>query len=218
MNRICLQNFQIRIGKVLLECLEIDFVKSNPVKKTKYGKKKRGESVFYSEKDEADEKAVLNTVHAYTATQGLVDGPAKKDFTRGRAAAINMAPSHTGAALAAAKVVPELQGKFDGVAVRVPVACGSLADFTFLAKRKITVEEINEILTEASGKKEWRGILKVSKEPLVSTDIVGEPYGAIVDLSFTRVIDGDLVKVFSWYDNEWGYCNMLIKHIKEFEI
>lgn len=160
------------------------------------------------------EKAVLNTVHAYTATQGLVDGPAKKDFTRGRAANLNMSPSHTGAALAAAKVVPELKDKFDGVAVRVPVVCGSLADFTFLSKRKTTVEEINKILTEASQQKEWQGILKVSKEPLVSTDIIGEPYGAIVDLEFTRVIDGNLVKIFSWYDNEWGYCAMLIKHLE----
>jgi glyceraldehyde 3-phosphate dehydrogenase len=160
------------------------------------------------------EKAILNTVHAYTATQATVDGPAKKDFVRGRAAAVNISPSHTGAALATEKALPALKGKFDGVAVRVPVICGSLIDFTFVSKRKTTVEEINRILTKAADKPEWQGILKVSKEPLVSTDILREPYGSIVDLAFTRVVDGDLVKVFSWYDNEWGYCSMLIKHIK----
>lgn len=163
------------------------------------------------------EKAILNTVHAYTATQGLVDGPAKKDFTRGRAAALNLVPSHTGAALAAAKVLPELEGKFDGVAVRAPLVCGSIIDFTFLAKKKTSIEEINDILRKAADKPEWDGIFKVSDEPLVSSDIVGDPYGSIADLSFTRVIDGDLVKVFSWYDNEWGYCSMLLKHIKSLQ-
>lgn len=163
------------------------------------------------------EKAILNTVHAYTASQALIDGPAKKDFTRGRAGAINMSPSHTGAALATAKVIPELKGKFDGVAVRVPIVCGSLADFTFISKKRTSVEKINDIFREAAKKKEWKDILKVSEKPLVSTDIIGEPYGAIIDLSFTRVVDGDLVKIFSWYDNEWGYCSMLIKHIKTLE-
>lgn len=163
------------------------------------------------------EKAILNTVHAYTATQSIVDGPAKKDFTRGRAGAINVGPSHTGAAAATGKVLPELDGKFDGVAVRVPVPCGSLVDFTFLAKKKTSVEEINNIFREAAKKPEWQGILKISEEPLVSTDIIAEPYASIVDLSFTRVVDGDLVKIFSWYDNEWGYCSMLIKHIKTLE-
>jgi glyceraldehyde 3-phosphate dehydrogenase len=159
-------------------------------------------------------KAILNTVHAYTATQGLVDGPADKDFTRGRAASVNIVPSHTGAALAVAKAVPELKGKFDGVAIRVPVVCGSIIDFTFVSARPTSVEEINNILREAAKQPEWQGILRVSEEPLVSADIIADPYGSIVDLTFTRVIDGDLVKILAWYDNEWGYCAMLIKHIR----
>ncbi len=159
-------------------------------------------------------KAILNTVHGYTATQGLVDGPADKDFTRGRAAAINIVPSHTGAALAVAKAIPGLKGKFDGVAMRVPVVCGSIIDFTFVAARPTTVEEINNILREAAKQPEWQGILRVSEEPLVSTDILADLHGSIVDLSFTRVIDGDLVKILAWYDNEWGYCAMLIKHLR----
>lgn len=160
-------------------------------------------------------KASLNTVHGYTATQSLVDGPGGKgDFTRGRAAAINIVPSHTGATIATEKVVPEVKDKFGGVAMRVPVISGSIIDFTFLAKRKTTVEEINDIFKKAAASKEWSGIVKASEESLVSTDIIGEPYGAIVDLSFTRVIDGDLVKVFAWYDNEWGYSAMLVKHIE----
>jgi glyceraldehyde 3-phosphate dehydrogenase len=159
-------------------------------------------------------KAILNTVHGYTASQGLVDSPADKDFTRGRAAGVNIVPSHTGAALAVAKAVPELKGKFDGVAMRVPVVCGSIIDFTFVAARPTSVEEINGIFREAAKQKEWQGILKVSETPLVSTDIIADPHGSIVDLVFTRVIDGDLVKILAWYDNEWGYCAMLIKHIR----
>ncbi|MFA6354401.1 MAG: type I glyceraldehyde-3-phosphate dehydrogenase [Candidatus Paceibacterota bacterium] len=159
-------------------------------------------------------KAVLNTVHAYTATQSIVDGPVKgSDFLRGRAAAQNIVPSTTGAAIAVARALPELAGKFDGTAMRVPVAAGSVADIVFLAKRKVTVEEVNGILKEAAAKPEWQGILKVSEESLVSSDIVGEPYGAIVDLTFTKVVDGDLVKVLSWYDNEAGYVSTLIKHV-----
>lgn len=160
-------------------------------------------------------KAVLSTVHGYTATQGLVDKPDSKDWARGRAAALNIVPSSTGAAKATGKVLPAIDGKFDGVSLRVPVPSGSMIDFTFVSERKTSVEEINEIFTNASKKKEWDGILKVTKEPLVSSDILGEPFGAIVDLNFTRVIDGDLVKIFAWYDNEWGYASMLIKHIEE---
>ncbi len=157
-------------------------------------------------------KAILNTVHAYTATQGLVDGPADKDFIRGRASAVNIVPSHTGAASAVAAVVPELMGKFDGVAMRVPIICGSIIDFTFVSARPTSVEEINNIFREEAKNPEWRGILRVSEEPLVSTDILKDPHGSIVDLSFTRVVDGDLVKILAWYDNEWGGCAMLIKH------
>ena len=161
------------------------------------------------------EKAILNTVHGYTATQNLVDGPTRgKDFRRGRAAAQNMVPSSTGAAIAVTRAVPALRGKFDGIAIRVPAITGSIADITFLAKRKTSVEEINGILEDASRLPRWEGILKVTRDPIVSSDIVREPYGAIVDLNFTRVIDGDLVKILSWYDNEWGYVATLVKHVE----
>lgn len=160
-------------------------------------------------------KAILNTVHGYTATQAMVDSPTKgKDWRRGRAGAINLVPSSTGAALVTAKAIPELLNKFDGVAIRVPVVSGSLVDFTFVAERKTSVEEINNIFKEAARQPEWAGILAVTEEEIVSTDILGEPYGAIVDLQMTRVVDGDLVKIFSWYDNEWGYSAMLIKHLE----
>lgn len=160
-------------------------------------------------------KAVLNTVHAYTATQNIVDGPTKgKDYRRGRAAAQNMSPSTTGAAVAVTRAIPGLEGKFDGIAIRVPVPAGSIADITFVAKRPTTVEEINSILTKAAGEPRWKGILKVTNEQMVSSDIVREPYGAIVDLGFTKVVDGDLVKVLSWYDNEYGYVTTLAKHIE----
>ena len=156
----------------------------------------------------------MNTVHGYTATQNLVDGSVKgKDFRRGRAAAQNIVPSTTGAATAVTRAIRSLEGKFDGVAMRVPVVNGSIADITFLAARKTSVEEINEILKKAAKSPRWKGILKVAEGPIVSSDIIGEPYGAIVDLEFTRVIDGDLVKVLSWYDNEAGYVATLVKHV-----
>lgn len=159
-------------------------------------------------------KAVLSTVHAYTATQSIVDGPAKgHDYRRGRAAAQNISPSTTGAAVAVTRAIPSLKDKFDGIALRVPVPAGSIADITFVAKRPVTAEEINEILTKAAEEPRWKGILKVSSEQLVSSDIVGEPYGAIVDLGFTKVVDGDLVKVLAWYDNEYGYVSTLVRHI-----
>jgi len=159
-------------------------------------------------------KALLNTVHGYTATQSLVDSPADKDFRRGRAAAQNIVPSSTGAAIATAKAIPAMNDKFDGVAMRVPVVSGSLVDITFVAERETSVEEVNQIFKDAESKNEWKGIIKTTDEPLVSHDILGEPYGAIVDLNLTRVVGGDLVKVFSWYDNEWGYCAMLVKHVE----
>lgn len=160
------------------------------------------------------EKAILNTVHAYTNTQTMVDSPVKgSDFRRGRAGAQNIIPSTTGAAIAVTRVLKELEGKFDGIALRVPVASGSIADITFVSKRKTSVEEINEIFKKAAESPRWKGILKTTDAQLVSSDILAEPFGAIVDLKFTKVIDGDLVKVLSWYDNEWGYCAMLVKHI-----
>ncbi len=159
-------------------------------------------------------KAILNTVHGYTATQNIVDGPTKgKDFRRGRAAAQNIVPSFTGAAIAITRVIKELESKFDGIAMRVPVVSGSIADITFVTKRKTTVEEVNDIFRQAAAEPRWQGILKVSDEQLVSSDILGEPYGAIVDLQFTKVIDGDLVKILSWYDNEYGYAATLVKHV-----
>ncbi|MEX2145179.1 MAG: type I glyceraldehyde-3-phosphate dehydrogenase [Candidatus Spechtbacterales bacterium] len=158
-------------------------------------------------------KSVMTTVHGYTATQGLVDGPAAKDHLRGRAAAVNIVPSHTGAADAAAKSIPELRGKFDALALRVPVISGSIVDFVFLAKRKTSIEEINDIMRAAAKDEVWKGIFTVTEEPLVSTDILGNTHASIADLTFTRVVDGDLVKVCAWYDNEWGYSNSLLEHV-----
>ncbi len=162
-------------------------------------------------------KATLSTVHAYTATQSLVDGPVRggHDFRKGRAAAHNTVPETTGAAISVARAIPSLAGKFDGVSFRVPNITGSISDITFLAKRKTSVEEINKILEDAAASPRWKGILKVTREELVSSDIVGEPWGAIVPLDLTKVIDGDLVKVLSWYDNEWGYAATLVRHVEK---
>jgi glyceraldehyde 3-phosphate dehydrogenase len=160
-------------------------------------------------------KAMLSTVHAYTATQSLTDSPIRggKDYRRGRAAAHNIVPSTTGAAIAVTRALPDLQGKFDGLAFRVPNITGSISDITFLAKRKTSAEEINQILRDAAALPRWQGILKVTEDQIVSSDIIGEPYGAIVDLNFTKVVDGDFVKVLSWYDNEAGYVSTLVKHV-----
>lgn len=161
------------------------------------------------------QKAILNTAHGYTATQNLVDGPTKgSDFRRGRAAAQNITPSTTGSAIAVGRAIKELGSKFDGIALRVPTITGSVADITLVATRKTSVEEVNQILTQAAAEPRWQGILKVTNEPIVSSDIIGEPYGAVVDLGFTRVVDGDLVKVLSWYDNELGYVITLIRHVE----
>lgn len=159
------------------------------------------------------EKAMLNTIHGYTATQSIVDGPNKKDVRRGRAAAQNIVPSTTGAATATRKAIPELEGKFDGMALRVPIVLGSVADITFVAKKNTTVEEVNKVLENAAREKKWEGIFTTTKEPVVSSDIIGNTHGAIADLSFTRVVDGNLVKVLSWYDNEMGYANTLVEHV-----
>ena len=161
-------------------------------------------------------KAFLSTTHGYTATQGLVDGLTRgSDFRRGRAAAENIVPSSTGAAVSVTRAVKDLAGKFDGVALRVPVVCGSVAQITFVAGRQTTVEEVNDILRKAAKEKRWQGILKVAEEPLTSSDVIGEPYAAIVDTAFTKVVDGDLVKVLSWYDNEWGYVSTLVRHVEQ---
>lgn len=161
------------------------------------------------------EKAMLSTVHGYTATQSLVDGPVGgRDFRRGRAAASNIVPSTTGAAIAVGRVLPELEGKFDGIAFRVPVIAGSIADITFISKKKTSVDEVNNILRNAAKNSKWKGIMTTVEDQIVSGDIIGQPYGAIADLSYTRVVDGNLVKVLSWYDNEWGYVSTLVKHVQ----
>ncbi len=159
------------------------------------------------------EKAILNTTHAYTASQSLVDGPSKKDMREGRAAAMNMVPSSTGAAKAVGEVITDLSGRFDGISVRVPIVAGSLADITFIAKRDTTVEEVNEILTKASQEQGWKNIFAVTNEELVSSDIKGNTHASIADLSMTRVVGGNLVKVLAWYDNEMGYTNTLVHHV-----
>lgn len=159
------------------------------------------------------EKAILNTTHSYTATQAIVDGPSKKGFREGRAAALNMIPSSTGAAVAVTQAYTALAGKFDGISVRVPTPAGSLADITFIAKRNTTVLEVNEALRSAAQTERWEGILAVSDQEFVSSDIVGQPYGSIVDTSLTRVVDGNLVKVLAWYDNEMGYAHTLVRHV-----
>jgi glyceraldehyde 3-phosphate dehydrogenase len=159
------------------------------------------------------EKAILNTVHAYTASQSLVDGPNRKDWREGRAGAQNIVPSSTGAAIAVAKVFSPLKGKFDGISIRVPAIVGSIADITFIAKRNTSVEEVNSALENASKSPKWQGIFDVTKEPIVSSDIVGNLHASIADLSFTRVVDGNLVKVLAWYDNEMGYTKTLISQV-----
>lgn len=161
------------------------------------------------------EKALLNTVHGYTATQSLVDGPNKKDFRKGRAAAQNIIPSTTGAAIATTKAIPALEGKFDGIALRVPVLTGSIVDITFVAKRDVTKEEVNEILTKASKEERWQKTFSVTDEQIVSSDIIGNTFASIVDLAFTRVVGGNLVKILSWYDNEMGYTNSLLVHVEQ---
>ena len=158
------------------------------------------------------EKAVLSTTHAYTASQSIVDGPAKKDMKEGRAAAQNIVPTSTGAAIAVTKAVPQLAGKFDGISLRVPVPAGSIADVTFIAKRATSAEEVNEILRKAAQESRWEGIFTTTDEELVSSDIVGEPHASIADLGMTRVVDGNLVKVLAWYDNEMGYTEALVRH------
>ena len=159
------------------------------------------------------EKAVLNTTHGYTASQALVDGPSKKDKREGRAAAVNIVPSSTGAALAVTKAFTKLSGLFDGIAVRVPVVAGSLVDVTFISKRQTSSEEVNEILKKAATDKRWEGVFDVTEEELVSSDIIGNRHGSVADLNFTRVVGDNLVKVLAWYDNEMGYANTLLDHV-----
>ncbi len=158
------------------------------------------------------EKAIMTTIHAYTDSQNILDN-SHKDLRRARSAAVNMVPTTTGAAIATTKIIPQLEGKFDGLAVRVPLPVGSLADLVFLTEKETTIEIVNQAIVEASQKEPWRGIVGVTKEPLVSSDIVVRDESSIVDLSFTNVVGGNLVKILSWYDNEWGYCQRLLDQL-----
>ena len=155
-------------------------------------------------------KAAMTTVHAYTSTQAIIDGPSKR-YRRGRAAGANLVPASTGAARATTRALPQYAGLFDGIAVRAPIPVGSIADITFVTSRRTSADEVNQILAEEAGSKRYAGVLGVSRDPLVSSDIVGDPRASVIDLDLTRVIDGDLVKVMSWYDNEWGYANQLVR-------
>jgi glyceraldehyde 3-phosphate dehydrogenase len=155
-------------------------------------------------------KAMMTTVHAYTSSQSIVDAPNKR-FRRGRAAAANLVPATTGAAKATTRALPEYAGHFDGIAIRAPVTVGSIADITFVTSRTTTAEEVNQIFAEEAGTERYAGVLGISRDPLVSSDIIGDPRASVVDLELTRVVGGDLVKVLSWYDNEWGYANQMLR-------
>lgn len=163
------------------------------------------------------EKALMTTIHSYTAEQNLVDGPPpggkSNDLRRARAAALNMIPTTTGAAISATQAIPELKGSFDGLSIRVPTPVGSLADFSLVLKKDATKEEVNQAFIDASQNSVYKGILEVSTDPLVSSDIIGNPASSIIDLSLTQVIGGNLVKVIAWYDNEFGYSNRLVEEV-----
>jgi glyceraldehyde 3-phosphate dehydrogenase len=156
------------------------------------------------------EKAIMTTVHAYTSTQGIVDSPAKK-VRRGRAGAANLVPTSTGAAVATGKALPEVQGKFDGIAIRCPVPVGSIADIVFVTSKDVTADEVNKIFEEEAASDKYKGILGVAEDEFVSSDIIGDSRASIVDTGMTQVVAGNLVKVMSWYDNEWGYANQMVK-------
>ncbi len=156
------------------------------------------------------EKAAMTTIHAYTTSQALVDQPAG-NWRRGRAAAMNFVPTTTGAARATAKALPALAGKFDGAAIRGPVAGGSIADITIVATRDTSVEEVNRIFREEAEGERYAGVLGVAYDPIVSSDILRDPHASLVDLEMTQVVDGDLIKVMAWYDNEWGYAAQMVR-------
>lgn len=158
------------------------------------------------------EKAMMTTVHSYTDSQNLVDN-SHKDLRRARAAAENIIPTSTGAAIATTETIPELKGIFDGKALRVPTATGSITDFTLLLKKDVTVEQVNQAFIDASEDPLYKGILAVTDEPLVSHDIIGRSESSIVDLEMTQVVGGNMVKIFAWYDNEWGYANRLVEQV-----
>lgn len=156
------------------------------------------------------EKAMMTTIHSYTSDQRIQDG-GHKDYRRARAAGQNIIPTSTGAAIAAAKTIPALQGIFNGLAIRVPTITGSLSDFTFLLKKETTVEEVNASFKKAAESARWKGILRATTDPIVSSDVIGDSHSSIVDLTLTQVVGGNMVKVIAWYDNEWGYANRLVE-------
>ncbi len=158
------------------------------------------------------EKAMMTTIHGYTSDQRLQDG-GHKDYRRARAAAQNIVPTSTGAAIAAAEAIPELKGIFNGLAIRVPVAVGSLSDFTFLLKKPTTKENINEIFKKEAQNPIYNGILEVTEDPIVSSDVIGNSHSSIVDLSLTQVVGGNMAKIIAWYDNEYGYANRLVEEV-----
>lgn len=160
------------------------------------------------------EKAAMTTIHAYTLDQSVQDA-SHKDLRRARAAAQNMIPTSTGAAIAVTEVIPQLKNKFDGIAIRVPIATGSITDFTFITKRDVTVEEVNQALTDAAHSERMHDYLWVTSKPIVSSDVIGCEASTLVDLKLTKVIDGNLLKVFAWYDNEWGYSCRLVEQVLE---
>jgi glyceraldehyde 3-phosphate dehydrogenase len=155
-------------------------------------------------------KAMMTTVHAYTSSQGMVDGPADR-MERGRAGAVNLVPTSTGAAAATTKVLTDLSGLFDGLAVRAPVPVGSVADITFVTTGKTSVDAVNKVFLEESLNPRYNAVLGIVEEPMVSSDIIGDKHAAVVDLTQTRVVDGDLVKVLAWYDNEMGYAAQMVR-------
>jgi glyceraldehyde 3-phosphate dehydrogenase len=158
------------------------------------------------------EKAMLTTVHGYTSDQRLHDG-GHKDYRRSRAAGLNIIPTSTGATKAAAKALPALEGAFTGLSLRVPVPVGSLSDLTFLLKRDVTKDEVNDAFRKAAEEPGYEGILAVTEDPIVSSDIIGSPYSSIVDLTLTQVVGGNMVKVIAWYDNEYGYATRLVEEV-----
>lgn len=155
-------------------------------------------------------KAIMSTVHAYTASQSIVDGPSKR-FERGRAGAANFVPTTTGAATATTKALPQYKGLFDGIAIRGPVPVGSIADIVIVTTRPTSVEEVNQIFSDEAESERYRGVVGITRDPIVSSDIIQDPRASIVDLGMTRVVDGDLVKILSWYDNEWGFSNQMVR-------
>jgi len=160
-------------------------------------------------------KAIMTTVHAYTASQNMVDSVSKKNYRMGRAGAANIVPTSTGAAIATTKALPQYNNKFDGLALRVPIPVGSISDMTFVTERPTTVDEVNAILEEEASTSRYKKIIATTYEPIVSSDIVKSTYASTVDLSMTRVVDGDLLKIMTWYDNEWGFTNQMIRQILE---